>query len=285
MSEPTVTSAVLRAARRQARTSLRRKYSTGAGLGNLLLPGILLVVLWFVRDADFSDGLVAASGYVFSGFLAFGVVAAAVMGVAGELQTERDDGTLLRAKAVPHGMTGHLLAKLLITPVDALILIAPAVVGAAVLLPGTMPSEAGRWLLLLVVFLLTVAAMLPWGAVLGSVFRSMVSFAWAMMGIYVLAALSGLFFPLTVLPTWLQWLAQATPLYWIGVAFRWVLLPDSAAAAELGGEWRMGLALVVLVAWAFVGMLVAPALLRRMARRQSGTVVAAARERVLNRGY
>ena len=285
MSEPTVTSAVLRAARRQARTSLRRKYSTGAGLGNLLLPGILLVVLWFVRDADFSDGLVAASGYVFSGFLAFGVVAAALMGVAGELQTERDDGTLLRAKAVPHGMTGHLLAKLLITPVDALILIAPAVVGAAVLLPGTMPSEAGRWLLLLVVFLLTVAAMLPWGAVLGSVFRSMVSFAWAMMGIYVLAALSGLFFPLTVLPTWLQWLAQATPLYWIGVAFRWVLLPDSAAAAELGGEWRMGLALVVLVAWACVGMLVAPALLRRMARRQSGTVVAAARERVLNRGY
>jgi ABC-2 type transport system permease protein len=127
--------------------------------------------------------------------------------------------------------------------------------------------------------------MLPWGAVLGSVFRSMVSFAWAMMGIYALAALSGLFFPLALLPTWLQWLAQATPLYWIGVAFRWVLLPDSAAAAELGGEWRIGLALVVLVAWAVVGMLVAPALLRRMARRQSGTVVAAARERVLNRGY
>lgn len=285
MTEPTVTGAVLRAARGQARTSLKRKYTTGAGVGTLLLPGILLVVLWFVRDADFSDGLVAASGYVFSGFLAFGVVAAAVMGVAGELQTEREDGTLLRAKAVPHGMTGHLLAKLLITPVDALIPIVPAVVGAAVLLPGTMPTEAGRWLLLLVVFLLTVAAMLPWGAVLGTVFRSMVAFAWAMMGIYVVAALSGLFFPVTLLPTWLQWLAQATPLYWIGVAFRWVLLPDSAAAAELGGEWRIGLALAVLVAWAVVGMLVAPALLRRMARRQSGTVVAAARERVLNRGY
>ena len=285
MTEPTVTGAVLRAARGQARTSLKRKYTTGAGLGTLLLPGILLVVLWFVRDADFSDGLVAASGYVFSGFLAFGVVAAAVMGVAGELQTEREDGTLLRAKAVPHGMTGHLLAKLLITPVDALIPIVPAVVGAAVLLPGTMPTEAGRWLLLLVVFLLTVAAMLPWGAVLGTVFRSTVAFAWAMMGIYVVAALSGLFFPVTLLPTWLQWLAQATPLYWIGVAFRWVLLPDSAAAAELGGEWRIGLALAVLVAWAVVGMLVAPALLRRMARRQSGTVVAAARERVLNRGY
>jgi ABC-2 type transport system permease protein len=32
-------------------------------------------------------------------------------------------------------------------------------------------------------------------------------------------------------------------------------------------------------------MAVAPVLLRRMARRQSGSVVAAARERVMQRGY
>ena len=75
------------------------------------------------------------------------------MGVAGELQTEREDGTLLRAKAVPHGMTGHLLAKLFVTPLDALVPIVPVVVGAALLMPGTMPAELGRWLLLLVVFL------------------------------------------------------------------------------------------------------------------------------------
>ena len=88
-----------------------------------------------------------------------------------------------------------------------------------------------------------------------------------------------------MLPGWVQWLVQATPLYWIGRAFRGVLLPDSAAVAEIGGEWRLGLTLVVLLAWAVVGMLVAPALLRRMARRQSGSVVAAARERVMQRGY
>jgi ABC-2 type transport system permease protein len=34
----------------------------------------------------------------------------------------------------------------------------------------------------------------------------------------------------------------------------------------------------VLTAWAVVGAVVAPALLRRMARRQSGSTVAAARE-------
>src|SRR5690606_1002671 len=140
--------------------TLRRKYSTPSGLGSLFVAAVILVVIWLVRDVDMLDGQVEAGGYIFAGFLAFGVVAAAVMGVSGELQTEREDGTLLRAKAVPHGMTGHLLSKLFVTPLDALIPVVPAVVGASLLLPGTMPTSVGRWLLLLVVFLLAVAAMM-----------------------------------------------------------------------------------------------------------------------------
>lgn len=277
---PAVPASVLKAALRQARTTIVRKYSTPSGLGSLVVAAVILVVVWLVRDVEFSGGSVGAGGYVFAGFLAFGVVAAAIMGVAGELQTERDDGTLLRAKAVPHGMTGHLLAKLLVTPLDALVPVVPAVVGATLLLPGTMPSTVGRWLLLTVVFLLTVAAMMPWGAVLGSVFRSMMGFAWSMIGVYVLAAISGLFFPVTALPAAVWWLATGTPLYWIGAAFRWVLLPGSAA-----DDRPIAVTLLVLAAWAVVGLMVAPVVLRRMARRQSGSTVAAARERVLNRGY
>lgn len=285
MTNPTIPQAVLAGAARQAATTLRRKYTSPAGLGTVFMVVVILGVIWFVRDLDLAGGAVLAGGYVFAGFLAYGVVAAAMLGVAGELQTEREDGTLLRAKAVPHGMTGHLLAKLMVTPLDALVVMVPVVVGAAVLMPGTMPTGVGRWLLLLLVFLLTVAAMLPWGAILGTVFKSMMGFAWAMMGIYGVAAISGLFFPVTVLPTWLAWLVHATPMYWIGHAFRWVLLPEAAAAAEMGGEWRIGLTFVVLLAWALVGLVLAPILLRRMARRQSGSLVAAARDRVLNRGY
>lgn len=281
MTAPSVPSTVLRAALRQARTTLARKYSTPSGLASFIVAGVILVVIWFVRDVELLDGQVGAGGYIFAGFLGFGVVAAAVMGVAGELQTEREDGTLLRAKAVPHGMTGHLLTKLFVTPLDALVPVVPAVVGAALLLPGTMPTSVVRWLLLLLVFLLTVAAMMPWGAVLGSVFRSMVTFAWVMMGIYVLAAVSGLFFPLSVLPTFLAWLARLTPLYWIGAAFRWVLLPG----ADVVGDPPPALTLLVLLAWSVAGLALAPVVLRRMARRQSGSAVAAARERVLNRGY
>ena len=277
--------AVLGAAWRQARTTLVRKYTTAGGISTLSMALVVLLVLWALRDRDLGGGVVTTSGYILTGFLAFGVVAAAVMGVAGELQTEREDGTLLRAKAVPHGMTGHLLAKLVVTPVDALVPVVPAVVGAALLLPGLLPDDVGSWLLLTLVFLLAVAAMMPWGAILGSAFRSMMGLAWAMIAMYAMAAVSGVFYPITVFPTWLQWIAQVTPLYWIGLAVRAVVLPDAAAAVEIGGEWRTGLTLVVLLAWAVVGLLVAPVLLRRMARRQSGSTVAEARQRVLSRGY
>lgn len=280
-----IPSAVLRAAVRQARTTLVRKYTSAGGIASVAFSLAIVVVLWFLRDVEFGEGVVPATGWIFAGFLGFGVVAAAIMGVAGELQTEREDGTLLRAKAVPHGMTGHLIAKLMVAPVDALVPLVPAVVGAAIIVPEAMPGSLGSWLMLGVVFLLTVAAMLPWGAVLGAVFRSMIAFAWSMMGIYALAAVSGLFFPATLLPTWLQWLVQATPLYWIGRAFRGVILPESAAVAEIGGQWGMPLTVTMLLGWAVVGMVIAPILLRRMAQRQSGSAVAEARDRVLNRGY
>lgn len=279
-----IPSAVLGAAARQARITVVRKYTSANGITTVIMSVLVLVVMWFLRDVEFGAAQVGASGYIFTGFLAFGVIAAAVLGVAGELQAEREDGTLLRAKAVPHGMTGHLVAKLMAAPLDALIPVLPAVVGAALFLPD-MPTDLGSWLLLGVVFLLGVLAMLPWGAVMGSVFRTMIGLAWAMMAMYAVAALSGVFYPVGGWPAPLQWLAQLSPLYWIGVAVRSVLLPESAAAAEIGGEFRLGLALVVLVAWAVVGLLLAPVLLRRMARRQSGSTVQAARERVLAKGY
>jgi ABC-2 type transport system permease protein len=59
---------------------------------------------------------------------------------------------------------------------------------------------------------------------------------------------------------------------------RSAFLPEAAAALEIGGSWRTLETVLVLGAWAVVGLAVAPAVLRRMARRQSGSQVAAARD-------
>ncbi|NLT31184.1 MAG: ABC transporter permease [Propionibacterium sp.] len=283
MTSPIVP-AVLRAAAVQAGVTLKRKANAITIVNIVLWPAIFLIVLRFFRDTRFLE-LAPAGSYLLGGFLAFGIVVASVLGVSAEIQTEREDGTLLRAKAIPHGMTGHLIAKLMSSPVDLLAPMVVLLIGVPFVAPDVLPTEPWRWGLLAVTFVLAGAAMLPWGAVLGSIFRTMMGLGFAMMGVYAVAAVAGIFYPLHVLPGWLQVIGQATPLYWIGLLTRRALLPGEAAAIEVGGVWRTEIAVLVLLTWAVVGLALASVLLRRMARRQSGSTVAAARERVLSRGY
>jgi len=90
-----------------------------------------------------------------------------------------------------------------------------------------------------------------------------------------LSVISGLFYPLSALPEWLQWIGQAFPLYWLGLGMRSALLPWEMASAEIGGSWRHAETVVVLGMWALLGFVLAPIVLRRLARRESGSAVAA----------
>ena len=64
---------------------------------------------------------------------------------------------------------------------------------------------------------------------------------------------------------------------------RSALLPDTAAAVEIGESWRHLETAAALGTWAALGLLVAPIVLRRMARRESGSRVAERRERTMQR--
>jgi ABC-2 type transport system permease protein len=81
----------------------------------------------------------------------------------------------------------------------------------------------------------------------------------------------------------LQWLAQALPIYWIGLGMRSAVLPDAAAAAEIGGSWRTLETFGVLLAWSLGGLLAAPGVLRRMARRESGSLMEERRRALMQR--
>ena len=98
-----------------------------------------------------------------------------------------------------------------------------------------------------------------------------------------LIAISGIFYPISALPGWLHPIAQVFPFYWLGLGMRSALLPDAAAAVELTGSWRPLATVVVLGAWAVVGLVLAPVLLRRMARRVSGASVEAGRQQAAQR--
>jgi len=122
----------------------------------------------------------------------------------------------------------------------------------------------------------------PLGAVLGSLVSGPRAASYIALLVMALIAVSGIFYPLTALPWWLQWVGQATPIYWLGLGMRSALLPDAAAVVEISHSWRTWVTVGVLLGWTTLGLLVAPILLRRMAR-QSGSQVADRRTKALQR--
>jgi ABC-2 type transport system permease protein len=98
-----------------------------------------------------------------------------------------------------------------------------------------------------------------------------------------LVRISGIFYPVTALPGWLQGIAQVFPIHWLGLGMRWAFLPAAAASFEIDGSWRPLETAAVLGAWAVAGLIVAPSTLGTMARRGSGSSVVARREKALQR--
>jgi ABC-2 type transport system permease protein len=208
--------------------------------------------------------------------LAFGMTSIAQL-----LLIEREDGTLLRAKATPDGMRGYLIGKIVLVGGMSLVSVALQVVPSLFLVDGLHLDLVGWFTLLWLVPLAFVATM-PLGAVFGSLFESPRSMGLVMLPVFGLIAISGIFYPITSMPGWLQGIAQVFPIYWLGLGMRSAFLPDAMAAVELTDSWRHLETFGVLAVWAALGLALAPGILRRMARRESGSAVAARRERVLS---
>ncbi|MFD0205736.1 MULTISPECIES: ABC transporter permease [Saccharothrix] len=243
-----------------------------------------LTVLWFQRDSSIDGSGVSLAALTLPSMLGMGMVFGALVGPAGQLSTNREDGTLLRAKAVPHGMVGYLVGRAVQTSLDSLSGLLIVLVPGLFLVNVLADAGVGGLLALLAVLALGMASMLPWGAVAGSITKSPGgAMGITMLPMMGLIAISGIFYPITAMPGWLQGVAQVFPVYWAGHGARAALLPDAAAVAELGGSWRILEMVGVLGVWAVVGFLLAPTILRRMARRESGAEMEQRRQAALQR--
>lgn len=251
---------------------------------NVLIYGSLLVVLFFQRGSEVEG--VSLAMLTLPSLLGLTVVLGGLSGAAGQLSFDREDGTLLRAKATPQGMVGYLVSRislLFLTTLFGLILL---LVPGSFIVSELWQVDIAGWLLFAALVVLGLMATIPWGAMLGSLVRSSGSgFGISFLASGGLAAISGIFYPITALAGWLQFVGQLFPAYWLGLGMRSVFLPDAAAAAEIGGSWRPGLMFLVVGAWAVAGLLLAPRVLRRMARRESGSDLERKKQEALTRGY
>ncbi|MCP9622206.1 ABC transporter permease [Nocardia otitidiscaviarum] len=278
--------AAVRAGVQRGWIELRQSLTNGMDLFSMFFwPVLTLVALFFMRDSSYAATDLGLGSLALPGILGMLLAFNGIFGIAGYLSLEREDGTLLRAKATPNGMVGYLIGKILTTSGQVVAQVLLILVFGTMLVGGVELNSVGRWLTLLWVTALGLLATLPLGAILGSVFENPRSMGIMSLPIMGLVAISGIFYPITAMPDWVQGAAQVFPIYWLGLGMRSAMLPDDAVAVELAGSWRHWETAAVLGAWTVAGLLIAPIVLRRMARRESGANLAARREKALQRAY
>ncbi|MPY78932.1 MAG: ABC transporter permease [Actinophytocola sp.] len=217
---------------------------------------------------------------ILGALIAFG----AYIGPMYSLAIEREDGTLLRAKAVPGGMTGYVAGQALFQCLGALPLLVVIVVPSLFLFEVLAERGTVAWLIVIGIAALGLLAVLPIGMIVGSLIKGPNKIGtWGMLPMIVMFGTSGIFYPVQELWGWVQAIVQVLPVYWLGLGMRSALLPADAAAAELGGSWRIWEMVGVLGLWAVVGLVIAPVVLRRVARRLSGSAVEAGRHEAMQR--
>ena len=247
-----------------------------------VFTAIQILVLFLMRGhhvpgTTFSLGSLTLPSVIGMGF-AFG----GLMAVTGFIAVDREDGTLLRAKAMPDGMTAYVIGKIVLSSATTLIGMVITLALGLIAFPGISVSASGAatlgW-----VAVLGLLATIPIGITLGSLIPSPRFIGVVLLPFGAITAISGIFYPITHLPGWLQAIGQLFPMYWLGLGMRAALLPSHLASVEIDGSWRLPLVFLALALWSVLGLAVAPVVLRRMARRESGSRVAARRERALLR--
>jgi ABC-2 type transport system permease protein len=258
--------------------SVRSTQDQGFYLFTALLT---LGYLWLRRDSDSGVPGLPFAAVALPSLLAALIVFGIIIGPAYSIAMEKEDGTVLRHRAVPHGLVGYFSGQLLYQSLNLVPQMVVILIPSMLLFDGLM-SDVGGWFTVVWVVALGLAAALPLGMLIGALVPSVQKVGmWGMLPVMILVGISGIFYPIQQLWVWVQWVAQAFPLYWVGLGMRSAFLPDAAASAEISGSWRTLETVAVLGGWAVVGALVTPMVLRRMSRRQTGSQVQAAREATL----
>ncbi len=252
----------------ELRHLLRNPKEMSGHLSNVV---VAMLVAAYVGD-DVPGTGVPMAHLVIAGFAAYLLFQIGLVNLPQMLVTEREEGVLLRLRVTPGGIPAYLVAKCLLVVVVAVGTVVLLLGATALLLDGPLPDGPGGWLTLLWVTTLGLLAVVPLGAALGAVLPNpREALALIMLPVMGLLVTSGTVFPITSLPVPVQQVASVFPLKWMAQGLRAALLPDAAQAAEAAGAWELPLVALVLTVWAVLGFLLAIPLLRRAARRESGS--------------
>ncbi|WP_424534478.1 ABC transporter permease [Sphaerisporangium viridialbum] len=222
----------------------------------LLLPIVLMLVLGSIfsgtvpgTHTDFKQMFVA-------GIIACGIMSVSFNGLAISIAIERDTGMIRRLASSPMPKSAYFIGKIVRVVVTGLLESVVLLAVGLALFHLPMPSNAAHWVTFLWVLLLGAMAC----ALLAVAFSTAIPNARSAPAIVtlpflILQFISGVFFPYSQLPAWMQTIAAFFPLKWMTQGLRSVFLPADFARVEPAGTWELGRVAAVLAAWCVASLL------------------------------
>jgi len=177
-------------------------------LPTLLFPSVFYLMFGiFLAHANGPD----APRYLLASYVTFGVMAPGLFGFGVSLALERDNGLLALKRALPMPPGAYLLAKMLMATLVAAV-IALILLGMAVFV-ADVGLSAGQMLALFAAAVLGVLPFCAMGLWLGTLIKGQGAPGLVNLVYLPMAFLSGLWFPLPLLPKILQQIAPIWPSY------------------------------------------------------------------------
>ena len=226
-----------------------------------LFPLLMLTIFSVAfSDADFGrtpagDPLTAAQYYL-PAMLAAGVLLSGLQNMATDIAMEKSDGTLKRLAGTPLSPLSYFIGKIGQVLVTAVLQAALLIAAAGLVFGVTLPGDADAWLTFAWVFLLGVTTCTLLGIGLSALPRSGKSATAVIIPIVlVLQFISGVYLQFSMLPSWLQNVANVFPLAWLAHGMRAVFLPADYATLEAGGAWNLPGVAVACGIWLVAGLI------------------------------
>lgn len=204
------------------------------------------------------EGGITPAHYYLPGLLALSTILSGFQNLSNYVATERFNGTVKRLAGTPLPAASYFLGKTgqtlyLIGAQTVLLLLA-----ARFLFDVPLPADVGQWLLVGALMVLATAAWATMAIAFTSIPKSAQSASTlAVLPVLLLSFTSGIYFPFSQLPEWLQSVTNFFPLRWTASALRSVFLPAGFEAVEPGGGYAVPTTFLVLAVWAVAGAVLA----------------------------
>ncbi|GII65945.1 ABC transporter [Sphaerisporangium krabiense] len=208
---------------------------------------LLYANLWG-GEVDEASGL-RTSVLLMVSMAAYGALAASIMSTAVPWSQERQAGWLRQLQVTPLRGRTVIATKL----VSSLLLVLPALVlvVAAAVLTQHVTLPAGRWAALIAVMWAGTVPFAALGLIIGSLARPDTAQPLAIAGMFGLALLGGLWFPVDMLPDALGAVARALPSYDYADIGRQIVAGGAPHARAVGGILAWSAALCALAVLAY----------------------------------